>query len=127
MGQAYRCSIRRNKAMRHAEGGSMKRELTTVSAPNVVRKRTQWLTMLVAAALGALIWMGVMKRDEDRRPSRPTPRARAELLRDDAIKECAQGRAPECAALLDAARRLDRTGEGEARVIEARQHLNAAP
>jgi len=105
----------------------MKRELATVSAPNVVRKRTQWLTMLVAAALGALIWMGVTTRDEDRRPSRPTPRARAELLRDDAIKECAEGREAQCAAMLDAARRLDPRGEGEARVIEARQHRNAAP
>lgn len=104
--------------------GGMKRDIADLSAPNAVRKRTQWLTMLVAAALGALIVMSIVRRNEDRRPSRPSARARAELLRDDAIKECAEGRGSECATLLDAARRLDPTGEGEARVIEARKHAN---
>jgi hypothetical protein len=111
----------------------MKRQMAGLGAPNVVATgpgrgtRTRWLIAVVAAALGALIWMGVMKRQENERPSRPTARARAQLLRDDAMQECAEARWSECKISLDAARRLDPTGEDEARVIEARRHLAASP
>jgi hypothetical protein len=89
-------------------------------------KQTPWLAIVVGAALAALIWMVAEKRAENRRPPRPTARARAALLRDGAMKSCAERRWSDCETWLDAARRLDPTGEGEARVIDARRAIDEA-
>jgi hypothetical protein len=101
------------------------------SAANVVPmparpKRAQWLTMLVAAALGALVLMVVMKRSEDNAANGQSGRARAEKLRDIGMKECAEARWSSCKDWLDAARRLDGAGETEPRVIEARRAIERA-
>jgi hypothetical protein len=89
-------------------------------------KRAQWLTMLVAAALGALVLMVVMKRSDDNAASGQSARVRAEKLRDVAMKECAEARWSSCKDWLDGARRLDGAGETEPRVIEARRAIERA-
>ena len=89
-------------------------------------KQTPWLAIVVGAALAALIWMVAQKRAENQRPARPTARSRAALLRDGAMKSCAEARWFDCETWLDAAQRLDPTGEDEARVIDARRAIDQA-
>jgi len=93
-------------------------------------RKARWLTMLAAAALGVLIWRVVAqphaKRIDVDSALPRSSRARAELLRDDAAKECAEARWSACEERLDAAQRLDEAGESEARVVEMRRAIEQA-
>jgi hypothetical protein len=116
---------------RAAKNGQTRKAIAGPGAGNVVPmparpKRAQWLTMLVAAALGALVLMVVMKRSDDNAASGQSARARAEKLRDVAMKECAEARWSSCKDWLDGARRLDPAGESEPRVVEARREIERA-
>ncbi len=89
------------------------------------------LLWLAAAALGVGILVLVIKRDEvvawfkgDTRiepdhwvvPREPTPQERADKLRDEAEKACAQELWGRCVDRLDEAKHLDPAGETGARV-----------
>jgi hypothetical protein len=118
-----RAAKRRLRGERPSAGGSTAANVVPMPARP---KRAQWLTMLVAAALGALVLMVVMKRSDDNAASGQSARARAEKLRDVAMKECAEARWSSCKDWLDGARRLDGAGETEPRVIEARRAIERA-
>ena len=120
---AERAAKRRLRAERPPVAGN--------STSNVVpmrgrSKRMQWFTVLVAAALGALVLIVVVKRSEDDAATGQRGRERAEKLRDIAMKECAEARWSSCKDWLDAARRLDSAGESEPRVVEARRAIAQA-
>ena len=124
---ADRAARRRRSGVPPAAGGPS----TANVVPMPVRsKKARWLTMLAAATLGALIWVVVAqpfaKRPDVDSASPRSARARAELLRDSAVKECAAARWSACEERLDAAQRLDEAGESEARVVEMRRAIEQA-
>jgi hypothetical protein len=117
---------------RAARNGRTRKAGAEPGAANVVPlptrpKRSRRLIVLVAAALGALVLIMVMKRSEDNAATGQRGRERAENLRDIAMKECAEARWSSCKDWLDAARRLDSAGEAEPRVVEARRAIAQAP
>jgi hypothetical protein len=120
-------AARKNGATTKADAGPSAAKVV----PMPVRsKKARWLTMLAAAALGVLIWMVVAqphaKRIDVDSALPRSSRARAELLRDDAAKECAEARWSACEERLDAAQRLDEAGESEARVVGMRRAIEQA-
>ncbi len=55
---------------------------------------------------------------------KPTPREKAEMMRDEAIGNCERGSFRTCRQLLDEAQRLDPGGESEERVRKARDAID---
>jgi hypothetical protein len=78
-----------------------------------------------ASAIVALFRTPTMELDKDRvHPMTPVEVARG--LREQAIAKCARGEWKACGEQLDAAKRIDPGGEGEARVVKARGELEEA-
>jgi hypothetical protein len=106
-----------------------------------VRGRGRWVT-LAAVAAGVLAIAAVAERraivawfggkeepiqpDRWAPPKEPTPRERAEKLRDEAAQACADHLWGRCASRLDEAKALDPAGEGEPKAQGMRAAIREA-
>jgi hypothetical protein len=106
-------------------------------APRASKRRPQWIVWAAAAALAvaaiaalALPSLGGGRAPEAQvDPKNPSADAlaRAEKLRDDAARACAQGLWGSCAQKLDEATALDAAGEDAERVVHLRAVLRSVP
>jgi hypothetical protein len=90
-------------------------------------KRTKLVVWLAAAAVGGLAIAMLVRRPDGNVASGYTPpEVRAAEMRDAALAACTRQEWSACEATLDAAKRLDASGEKEPRVIAARAAIDRA-
>jgi hypothetical protein len=98
-----------------------------VTAPPVRPKRTNVLVWLVAAAVGGLAIVALFQRsDHNVATGYSPPEERAAKLRDEGLAACGRQQWGECEAKLDAAKKLEASGEKDPRVVEARAAIERA-
>ncbi len=90
-------------------------------------KRTNLVVWLAAAAVGGLAIAMLLRRpDENVGAGYTPPEVRAAKMRDQGLVACARQEWSACAATLDAAKRLDASGEKDPRVVAARAAIERA-